>query len=82
MTTTERDRLRRVVGCNVALRRAQLGLTQQNLADAIGVLRGTIASIETVRQSIPLELLVELAAALGLSLDALVFRSDEEACAK
>ena len=47
-----------------ALRMAQ-GLTQQRLADAVGLARSSIANIEGGRQDSPLRVMVAIAAALG-----------------
>jgi len=47
-------------------RREENKWTQQRLADETGVLRTTIANIESGRQQIPLHLLYGICAALGL----------------
>jgi len=53
------------------LRKAQ-GLTQEELADRLGVTQALIASYETARRAIPLRKLCALAEALGVSLEELI----------
>jgi putative transcriptional regulator len=48
--------------------RAERGLTQQNLADAIGVSRQTVNAIEGEKYSPSLEAAFQIAAALGRGL--------------
>jgi len=49
--------------------RAERGLTQQDLADAIGVSRQTVNAIEGEKYSPSLEAAFQIAAALGRGLD-------------
>jgi len=49
--------------------RAECGLTQQDLADAIGVSRQTVNAIEGEKYSPSLEAAFQIAAALGRRLD-------------
>ena len=56
------------------LRKAR-GMTQEELADTLGVTQALIASYETARRSIPLRKLVVLADALGISIEEVVGRS-------
>ncbi|AJW79733.1 MULTISPECIES: helix-turn-helix transcriptional regulator [Clavibacter] len=51
--------------------RSALGLTQQRLAEKVGVSRRTIISIETGRHEPSLSLAFRLAAVFGESVDAL-----------
>lgn len=57
------------VSFGVAVRNARIkaGLTQQELADRIGLSRPSIANVETGRQQVLLGDLYEYAAALGVS---------------
>lgn len=54
------------LGVVIAARRNELRLKQQELADAIGVSRTTLANMETGRQSIPIDRVRPLAAALQM----------------
>lgn len=56
----------------VAVRRNQLGITQEQLATLVGQGRTTIANIETGRHKIGFDLLRTYANALQLSIDELV----------
>lgn len=56
------------------LRKAR-GMTQEELADTLGVTQALIASYETARRSIPLRKLVVLAEALGISIEEVVGRN-------
>lgn len=60
------------LGVVVAAKRQELRLKQQELADTIGISRTTLANIETGRQSIPLERVRPLAAALNMTVDDLL----------
>lgn len=60
------------LGVVVAARRNELRLKQQELADAIGVSRTTLANIETGRQSIPIDRVRPLAAALDMTMEELL----------
>lgn len=57
------------LGVVIAARRNELNLKQQDLADRIGVSRTTLANMETGRQSIPIERVRPLAAALQMSME-------------
>jgi len=54
---------------NLVRLRTNAGLTQQELSDAAGVSRSTVARIESNRQSPGVETLTRLADALGVTLD-------------
>ena len=51
----------------IPMRRAEIGITQQDLADALGLSRPAVANIETGRQRIYLHDLFEIAAALKMT---------------
>lgn len=55
---------RTVIGQNVARQRKILRLTQEGLAEAAGLTRSTVASIEVGRQEITVSTLIALAGAL------------------
>jgi transcriptional regulator with XRE-family HTH domain len=65
MDLDDRD-LNRRVGERIQERRRQLEMTRTQLADAAGVLRTTVANIETGRQRIPLHILYKIAASLDM----------------
>ncbi len=58
------DALYLAVGKAIAVRRDELELTQQALADAVGLSRASLANIETGRQKILLHYLYRIAATL------------------
>lgn len=55
------------IGAVIQRRRKQLGLKQQGLAASLGISRGSLANIETGRQSILVHQLYKFAKALNLS---------------
>ncbi len=56
--------------------RVEKGLTQQQLADAIGITRQTIGLIEQGRFNPSLALCIQIAKALGKTLDQLFWEED------
>jgi len=64
-TTAERLR----IGQRIAHVRNEHGMTQQQLADAVGVSREHIARIEAGKYSVGLDILVKVAKALDMELD-------------
>ena len=56
--------------------RAALGLTQQDLAEAVGVTRQTIVAIERGDYNPTLKLCIQLCHALGTTLDALFWEEE------
>lgn len=62
------DSVARQVGAAIAVRRKQLGITQRELADAIGVRQSVVSRVETGGTNPTLELLEDLARGLGASL--------------
>lgn len=54
------------VGRRLRRARASAGLTQQQVAEEIGLSRASIANIEAGRQQFPLHVLVRLAQAVGV----------------
>lgn len=66
-TLPERERLARVrIGGTVRGIRKARGMTQGELADAVGKARTYIANIEAGRKPLPLPLLIEIADALNI----------------
>lgn len=61
-----------MIGANIQSRRKMLGLTQEQLAHALGVSRQTVTKWETEESTPDLENASALAEALDVSLDALV----------
>lgn len=83
MELSERDGVRTVsdlavvalyrgVGKRVRLLRTRARMTQEQLADSLGVTRSSIANLEAGRQRSPLHLYVGIAQALGVSMTDLV----------
>ncbi len=58
--------------------RAAKGMTQQDLAAAVGVTRQTIVAIERGDYNPTVRLCVEICRALGVTLDGLFWPGDEE----
>ena len=58
--------------------RAALGLTQQDLAEAVGVTRQTIVAIERGDYNPTIKLCVEICKALGKTLDELFWEDEED----
>lgn len=63
---------RRVFAANVRRRRAELGLTQERLADLTGLHRTYIGSIERAERNISIDNMARIARALKVPLTALV----------
>jgi len=59
--------LREVLATNMRRRRAELGLSQEAIADAAGLHRTFVGSVERCERNIPLDNVERLARALGLS---------------
>lgn len=60
------DKLYKIIGDGLAKRRSELGLTQDQVADAVKLERTSITNIEAGRQRAPLHLLYRLCAALNM----------------
>lgn len=63
---------------NVKLARVKVGLTQQELAEAVGITRQTISLIEKGKYNPSLKLCLQIAYIVNLSLDELFWVSREE----
>ena len=61
-----------VVGAAVREAREVAGLSQQALADAVGLTRTSITNLEQGRQQVPLHVLYALASVLGIPLKSLI----------
>jgi len=61
------DPMYKQIGAVIKARRKTLGLKQENLAGRLGISRGSLANIETGRQSILVHQLYKYAAKLDLS---------------
>jgi transcriptional regulator with XRE-family HTH domain len=59
-------------GARIAQRRKQLGLTQVQMAEALGIAQQTYASYETGRRRVPVSSLSGLTHALALEIDILL----------
>ena len=64
--------LYREIGARLKQRRSEIGTTQDELADSVGLLRTSIANIESGRQRTPIHVLYNLCSALGTSLEAIL----------
>ena len=65
------------IGHRIAMIRKEKGLTQQNLADKIGISRSLLSNYEVARNRLYDEMLIRFAIALDVSLDYLVGLKDE-----
>ena len=69
------DEFRRVgatLGEKIEIARKEAGLTQQDLAERVGLTRPQVANIEGGRSDVPTRRLIEIAAALGVSAGSLL----------
>ena len=57
-----------LIGSTIKQQRRKAEMTQEQLADAVGVLRTSITNIEAGRQKLPLYLLYEVCIALGVEI--------------
>jgi len=71
MTQDEKEYFK-VLGSRVALLRKELGLTQVQLAETLGISQQMVASYEVGRRRIPVSMLPSLAHALKVQTDALL----------
>ena len=77
-TTATISSARRRLGVRVRSSREERGLTQQSLADVIGIDRTYLSGIENGRRNVSFENLVRLARGLGIPLSELVDGVDVE----
>ena len=71
------------IGHRIAMIRKKKGLTQQNLADKIGISRSLLSNYEVTRNRLYDEMLIRFAVALDVSLDYLVgFKDEPESLSK
>jgi DNA-binding XRE family transcriptional regulator len=61
-------KLYKIIGERIAAKRKELGMTQDDLAHSVGLLRTSITNIEAGRQKAPLHLLFRLCTNLGIEL--------------
>jgi len=61
-----------MIGTTIKQQRRKAEMTQEQLADAVGVLRTSITNIEAGRQKPPLHLLYEVCIALGVEVAAIL----------
>ncbi|HLP88194.1 MAG TPA: helix-turn-helix transcriptional regulator [Nostocaceae cyanobacterium] len=71
MTINERT-LYQQIGRRIKQRRAEMGMTQAELAEAVGVLRTSITNIEAGRQKAPIHTLYKICIVLGVKVTALL----------
>lgn len=73
------EKLYQIIGQHLVQRRKQLDMTQDVLAEKVGVLRTSIANIEAGRQKAPLGLLFRLCTSLGIELSSILPSNKEVA---
>ena len=61
-----------LIGTNIKQHRRKADMTQEQLADAVGVLRTSITNIEAGRQKLPLHVLYEICFALGVEISTIL----------
>jgi transcriptional regulator with XRE-family HTH domain len=72
------DALALVIARAIRAERSRLGLTQAQLAERVGLHRGTIGAIETLARRVNADELPEICDALGLTLSELLWRASPE----
>lgn len=75
--TEDPDVLLSAIGLRVLRRREELGLTQQSLADRLGITATNIYRIEHGQQNLTVRTLVKVAEALGVTALALIGGPEE-----
>lgn len=73
------EKLYEIIGQRLLEQRSHLKMTQDVLAEKVGVLRTSIANIEAGRQKAPLGLLFRLCTALGIELSSILPNNKEVA---
>lgn len=71
-TLTRDEMLYREIGLRVRKERKELGFSQMELAEEVGLTRTSIVNIETGRQRLPIHVLYSVAEALGVSVTCLL----------
>jgi transcriptional regulator with XRE-family HTH domain len=71
------DLLLRAIGLRVLRRREELGLTQQSVADRLGIAPQNIYRIEHGQQNLTVRTLVKVAEALGVTVAELIVGPEE-----
>lgn len=66
MESVDEKTIYRAFGARVAARRAEIGLTQSQVAEAIDASRATVANVERGEHRLPLHQVYRLSLALGL----------------
>lgn len=77
MNCTSHD-TNRIIGNKIYQLRRSINMTQQELADKIGISVTFLSEIENGRKSMSVDTLVELSKGLQVSLDTIVFGNDTE----
>lgn len=75
----EEKKFFRELGARVAQLRKDQGLTQQQLADVLGIAQQQVASYEVARLRIPASMLPKLARVFGITIEALIGEEDKPA---
>src|SRR6266508_7019049 len=60
------------IGTTLRQRRRELGLSQAQLAEAVGILRTSITNVEAGRQRVPLHVLYQICAMLKIEVAAVI----------
>ena len=66
------------LGARIRTRRQQLGWTQEQLSDRVGISKGFLSDLENGKRSVRAENLLDLSRALGVSIDQLMTGSKDE----
>lgn len=69
--------LYRQIGARIRQRRSEIDMTQDELAEAVGLLRTSIANMESGRQRAPVHVLYNVCSALGTEIEALLPSAQE-----
>jgi transcriptional regulator with XRE-family HTH domain len=79
IVTHEEKRFFKELGGRIAQLRKEQNLTQQQLADELGVAQQVVASYEIGRRRVPVSTLPALARVLGVSIEALIGEEEKPA---
>lgn len=75
----DNDQLTARIGCNILKYREQLGMTQAQLAEQVGVSTAFLSRVERGEKSMKIHTLYKLADALCVSCDALMYPESADA---
>lgn len=76
----DKTQQKQVIAANLRKLRKEKGLTQEALAEMAGISHSFYANIERGNKSMSIPVLIDLSAALNVSVDSLIFEEKEGAC--